>query len=336
MAELRRQLAQAVPVTAEARQLQDRLAAESREKAALEEAIRTSQAAYDARNRELEAKIDQLGQLIDKLHSGAPAAVPSPVALPTQPAGKPPIGLAAWGARLRRVRAWRRQWPRAGVVAGGLGLLGLGLWGLSHLGHEAPVPYQENGRWGFAAPDGTPVVPARYSSVAAFQQARAVVETEGVYGMIDEAGKEVLPLAYDALNAYADGYARVRVGDAYTFVDERGREFDTYYFNALDFAEGRAAVLDHRGWHYLTGPEPEDPAKPPVIFREAYSFRNGLARVRLADVYTFISPDYLDDPAEGTAPFGRYESATDFEQGRAQVTQGGRSFFINPAGEPVE
>ena len=135
-----------------------------------------------------------------------------------------------------------------------------------------------------------------------------------------------MPPAYDALNPYAGGYARARVGDAYTFVDEKGEEFDAYYFNALDFAEGHAAVLDHRGWHYISGPTEPD---KPVIFSEAYSFVDGLARVKLPDGYTYITPDYLNDPSAGTKPFGRYQLAADFADGQARVTQNGRSFLID-------
>jgi hypothetical protein len=172
--------------------------------------------------------------------------------------------------------------------------------------------------------------------VSEYQQKRAVVEDNGVYGLVDEGGQEIVPPAYDALNPYAGGYSRVRVGDAYTFLDEEGQEFADYYFNALDFSEGYAAVLDHRGWYYISGPEPQDPTKAPVLFREAYSFRDGLARVRLADGYTYITTDHLTDPSKGTEPFGRYEAAADFENGRARVTQKGRSFTIDTDGDPVE
>ena len=143
-------------------------------------------------------------------------------------------------------------------------------------------------------------------------------------------------MAYDALNTCADGYARVRVGDAYTFLDEQGQEFDAYYFNALDFSDGYAAVLDHRGWYYITGPQKADLAPPPVIFREAYAFHDGIARVKLADGYTYITKPYLTDRSVGTEPFARYEAATDFEGGKARVTQNGRSFTIDTDGDPVE
>ena len=338
MEELREQLAQAPPVTTEAQALRDRLAAESQEKAALEAAIRASRTESDSRNRDLDAKIQQLGHLIEQMNARAataPGSGPPPPGAAAPLPGKTPAPTAGPG-RFRQLRGWRRRLPRVGAVLGVVGVVGLGGWGLSRVMAGPPTPYQENGKWGLADASGEPVVPARYSAVGPVQQERAVVEDNGVYGVIDEGGKEVVPPAYDALNPYAGGYARVRVGNAYTFLDEQGQEFADYYFNALDFSEGRAAVLDHRGWHYLSGPDPEDPAKPPVLFREAYSFREGLARVRLADGYTYITQNYLADPTPGTKPFGRYELATDFENGQARVTQNGRSFLIDTDGEPVE
>ena len=223
---------------------------------------------------------------------------------------------------------------RAVLAAAGVAVLGLGVWGLSHLGGSPPVPYQENGRWGYADASGKPLVPAQYTAASPFEKGQAVVAKNGAYGLVDEDGKEVVPPAYDALNPYAGDYARVRVGDAYTFLDQDGQEFDHYYFNALDFAEGQAAVLDHRGWHYINGPT--EPDTPPAIFVEAYSFADGLARVKLPDGYTYITPDYLADPSRGTKPFGRYELAADFVDGKAQVTQGGRRFAIDKDGGEVK
>lgn len=331
MEELRAQLAQAPLVTTETQALRERLAAESQEKAALENAIRASRTESDSRNRDLDTKIKQLSQLIEQLNNQA--ATSASVARATFPEPRGNAAPLRAAAGYRRVRAWRRRLPTAVGVAG---LLGLGAWGVSHLTAGPPAPYQENGKWGLADASGKAISAAKYSAVGPVQQQRAVVEEAGTYGVIDDAGKEVVAPAYDALNSYAEGYARVRVGDTYTFVDAQGQEFADYYFNALDFAEGLAAVLDNRGWHYISGPAPESPTKPPVLFKEAYSFHKGLARVRLADGYTYITKDYLKNPAEGTAPFGRYEAATDFEDGKAHVTQKGRRFVIDTDGDPVQ
>ena len=235
---------------------------------------------------------------------------------------------------LRQAWEWGQAQPRAVLAAGGVAVLGLGIWGLSHAGSAPPVPFQENGRWGYADASGQPVIPARFTAASPFQAGRAVVAKDGVYGVVDEKGQEIIPAAYDALNPYAGGYARARIGDAYTFIDEDGQEFDHYYFNALDFAEGRAAVLDNRGWHYISGPT--EPDTPPIAFKEAYSFAEGLARVKLPDGYTFITADYLADPGQGTKSFGCYQQATDFANGQARVKQAGRSFTINKDGEEIK
>ncbi|MFC7668389.1 WG repeat-containing protein [Hymenobacter humi] len=311
--------------------------------------MEASKAESAARNRELDAKIQQLGQLIEQLNS-QPAAAPrpsqpaaaapasaAPPMPPTAPKPRPWAGFrpAPWAAeRLQLLQEWRRRRPQAAMAVAGLATLGLGVWGLSHLGSGPLVPYQENGRWGYAKASGTPVISAQFTAAGPFRDGQAVVAKDGAYGIIDEDGDEVIAPAYDSLNAYHGGYARARVGEAYTFLNEEGEEFDHYYFNARDFAEGRAAVRDYRGWHYITGPDVAEAV--PAVFLEAYSFVDGLARVKLPDGYTFITPDYLEDPSTGTKPFGRYAQATDFVGGKAWVMLDGRSFIIDKNGEEVK
>ena len=93
-------------------------------------------------------------------------------------------------------------------------------------------------------------------------------------------------------------------------------------------------MRDQRGWQYITGPEPEDPNTPPFLFREAYSFHEGLARVRLDPGYTYITKGNL--AGQGPSVFQLYDTGTDFENGRAQVTLQGRSFTIDTNGQPVD
>ena len=281
--------------------------------------------------------------------SPAPSAAPTaaftaPPAIPvTPPAATATVPVAAstakpfeWPPLLRQLGQRAQQLPRKGLLAAGAGVLALVMLLIARTGDETLVPFQENGRWGYADSSGKPVVPAQYTAASPFVEGQAVVGKDGAYGFVNEEGKQVVPLAYDALNPYAGGFARARVGDAYTFIDATGQEFDHYYFNALDFAEGHAAVLDHRGWHYISGPT--EPATAPPIFAEAYSFADGLARVKLKldDGYTYITTDYLTDPSRGTKPFGRYTLATDFADGKARVTQDGRSFIIDKDGEEVK
>lgn len=71
------------------------------------------------------------------------------------------------------------------------------------------------------------------------------------------------------------------------------------------------------------------------MFQQAYGFQEGLARVKLEGAYTYVRPGYLADTTDGTKPFGRYTSATDFVEGRARVTQLGRTFFIDDDADEI-
>ncbi|MCA8833085.1 WG repeat-containing protein [Hymenobacter pini] len=380
IAELQRQL-QAAPVAPEAPDLQAQLAAEKREKAALEASMGTYRQELATRNAELGRKIQQLEDLISRLSTApVPAAAPPAEPAPAEPAAPlqaaaqrpsppPPVasqpaaptaraqwgrptsavsGIAGWGRKWPLV--WRRlkqygtatlgalpstqaQWLKPSLLAGtGVVLLGGILLRCNRT--DTPTTFTQQGQVGLLATDGDTLLPARYAAIGTFDEDRAVVEQGGVFGFIQPDGTEAVAPAYDALYPYADGYARARVGGLYTFLTKDGQEFSTYYYAARDFAEGRAAVLDHRGWHYISGPdEPTDP----VIFQEAYSFNQELARVKTGGRFTFISPAYLADTTEGTAPFGRYTNATDFDaQGRARVTQNGRTYWLNRQGEEVQ
>ena len=298
--ELRAELAQAPPVTTEAQTLRDRLATESQEKAVLEASIRASRAESDRRNRDLDAQIHHLGHLIGQLNN--------------RPLGTPP---AIGPRRSRRL-------PRAAAVVGIAAVLGAGAWSVSHMGRNSsiPVPAQDVRQPAEASrPAAGPAPTTNPAPVA--QQPPAPAANES-------------PAAdpYEARYPSVDGYARVKKNGTYTFLDQESQPFSRTFLEARDFSEGHAAVRDQRGWQYINGPEPEDPDTPPFLFREAYSFHDGLARVRLDPGYTYITERNL--AGQGPSVFQLYEAATDFENGRAQVTLQGRRFSIDTNGQPVD
>ncbi|GGG37304.1 WG repeat-containing protein [Hymenobacter glacieicola] len=401
--QLQQQLA-AAPIAAEAPDLQAQLAAEKREKDALESSIQAYRTELESRNQELGSKIQQLENLIQRLSAAptvvppgssatfpeppvTPQSVPNPDPTPVAPAPAAPVlplappaptppvaaapaapqpattapprreqfgrpaearqrllaGLDRWRPAVRHLASrfgpWAhkvRQQPRRTLYAVGGGVALLLAVGITRCGgSKAPVPFEQQGRFGLLASDGDTLLPARYTTIGEFKDHLAVVEQNGVFGFVRDDGTEAVKPAYDALYPYSDGYARARVGQLYTFLDAKGQEFGAYYYAARDFAGGYAAVLDYRGWHYLTGPD--EPATAPVIFQEAYSFDQELARVKTQNKFTFIRPEFLADTTVGTAPFGRYNSATDFDaQGRARVSQQGRTFFIDRDGDEVK
>ena len=324
--ELRAQLAQAPPVTTEAQALQARLAAESQEKAALEAAIRASRAESETRNRELDTKIAQLGQLIEQLNTRTAAAGTFQAAPATRGTKRPARG--------------RSRLTRAAAVAGVVALLGAGAWGMSRLGNDPSPSTAANapvtGSQSASAEDANsaPIESAPTASAPAAEQPQPAATDEASETAPESAAASAKPDIYEARYPYADGYARVKLNGAYTFIDKAEKQFDRTFLEAWDFSEGHAAVRDQRGWQYITGPEAEDPNTPPFLFQEAYSFRDGLARVRLKPGYTYITKRNL--AGLGPSVFQVYEAATDFKDGRAQVTREGSRFTIDQNGQTVK
>ncbi|MCB2410786.1 hypothetical protein [Hymenobacter lucidus] len=153
--QLQSQLRQSSAQAPETAALQTRLAAETQQKAALQEAIRVAQAESAARNQALDARIEQLGSLIQELQNrpttatpasaapvvSAPAAVAAGTPRPATVARTRPVAKAAPAAG-----RWQLQWHRAAVVAAVAGGLGWAAWGIAHIAKEltdkAPAPTQ--------------------------------------------------------------------------------------------------------------------------------------------------------------------------------------------------
>jgi hypothetical protein len=134
---LRAQLAQAPAAAPDAAALQARLATETREKETLEAAIRTSRAEAASRNQELDARIQQLGQLIEQFQAKppVPAASIAPAAKATDTkaaATKRPVVKPVPHNLVKRPTAQLR-WPRVAVVVGAATGIGLGVWGLARV-----------------------------------------------------------------------------------------------------------------------------------------------------------------------------------------------------------
>jgi hypothetical protein len=126
LAQLRQQLAQAGQSAAERQ-------AEQEAKAALEDSLRTARTELARRNQELDARIGQLGQLIEQLHKPTPAAsaeqlISIPRSAPARMATRSTPPKPAY-RRLQQVERW-------GLVALATGILGAGGFGLTRWLHQ--------------------------------------------------------------------------------------------------------------------------------------------------------------------------------------------------------
>ena len=163
---LRAQLAQAPVAASTAAALEARLIAETREKVALEEAIRASRAEAAARNQELDARIQQLGQLIEQFQT-RPITTPAPIATPTPTLQRPAVRVAPANLLQRPTTPLRLS--RVALIGAAVVGLGFGVWGLTQ------VPRGEE----------KPKEPARYSSVQEPEQDETADEESPTDELLD-------------------------------------------------------------------------------------------------------------------------------------------------------
>ncbi|UOQ67163.1 hypothetical protein [Hymenobacter volaticus] len=176
---LRAQLAQAPAPTSAA--LEARLAAETREKEALEEAIRVSRAEAAVRNQELDARIQQLGQLIEQFQT-RPTTNPASTTAASPAPQRPATARPSASTTLFQRPTSQLRWPRVALVGAAVVGLGFGVWGLTQ------VP------WGSDTSKELP----RYSSVTTPAQEETADEESDTTVPLDSLDQEAVPVVEDS------------------------------------------------------------------------------------------------------------------------------------------
>lgn len=128
---------------------------------------------------------------------------------------------------------------RLAALALSLGLLMSAVPGASALTiygyQEGLAQAEEDGKWGFAAPDGTLVVPAQYDSVVSFSLGLAAVNLNEKLGVIRQDGKYLIEPEYDTLMPVGYGLYIAQKGDKWgvvsilPYTDKSGRSTREIY-----------------------------------------------------------------------------------------------------------
>ncbi|WP_116872641.1 WG repeat-containing protein [Terrimonas sp.] len=91
---------------------------------------------------------------------------------------------------------------------------------------NAPLPMQENGKWGFQDARNSIVIPAQFDYVYPFQNGAAIVSHNKKYGLINREGKFLADLIYDKME-YFDRHGlqpvyNIKSGSKYGMMDTLG------------------------------------------------------------------------------------------------------------------
>jgi len=190
------------------------------------------------------------------------------------------------------------------------------------------------GLWGFASPDGTPLIECGYEKVSAFCGGRAVVKKNGVIFAVDMAGNRVA-LLKDAgaidFGHYSEGRAAILFSEGWRRASG-GFELGSAVFEQIGaYSDGFAAAKQGGRWGLVDKSSNWlIPASYDEIIMDGLgrAYAQGAAFVREdGAVYMMSGGMRLGGPYEDARPFGA--------EGYAAVKENGLWGFIDSSGELV-
>lgn len=173
-----------------------------------------------------------------------------------------------------------------------------------------PVPFEREGRWGYADSKGRVIIEPQYITAGAFSRMgiAAVTDEKGWIYINRRGAALVRPFVFDnGPDYFSEGLARYTEKGRFGFFDERGRITIRAQFDfVLPFHEGLAAAC--RGCRF------EREGEHTAVVNGKWGFIDRRGRWAIQPVY---------------------ESAAEFKGGRALVTKDGRPRYLDRRGAPV-
>jgi hypothetical protein len=198
-----------------------------------------------------------------------------------------------------------------------------------------------SGYFGYIDTAGKEIVsPTKYTLADVLSQGRGRVRFNGEYGFIDSKGNEVIPAKYDYATNFRAALTAVRLNDAYGFINQSGKEVIPFRYHYAGYSyDGMTVVKLGEKYGFVncnTGAETVAP-----VYELANDFHEGLAAVntggkaKLLGGVTGGKWGYIDTTGQ-TAISLQFDTAGNFYKGRARVTQNGRDFIIDRAGNEIK
>ena len=155
------------------------------------------------------------------------------------------------------------------------------------------VRYRRGKHWGYAYTDGERIVVDREIIGAYdFEEGRAVIRTPRGYGMIDTSGRLIMNDVWEQMCWYsADNVAVAADGMGHWHLyDRMGRQLSTVACDWMgDASEGIVVAKRNGKFGYFTT---DGTKRTDFIYEEAYSFSEGLARVKYGGGYYHIDTTF--------------------------------------------
>ncbi len=153
--------------------------------------------------------------------------------------------------------------------------------------NDTPFRFYNNGKLGFATPNGKIIAPPIYSSAWAFnEEGMAGVKINEKWGFINDRGKVVIEPIFDSVRRFSEGLASVCKNNKCGYIDKFGNVVINFkYQEAWDFSEGNASVKINNKCGFI---DPKGRFSIQPKYEYAGNFSEGLAGVSINEKYGFI------------------------------------------------
>lgn len=100
-----------------------------------------------------------------------------------------------------------------------------------------PVPFQDNGKWGFQDNEKKIIIEAKYDFVRIFQNNIARVKINGKWGLINKDGKILTEMKYDEINLPSNDLMRVVANGKIGYINTNGKEIIPTEYDEIEYIE---------------------------------------------------------------------------------------------------
>lgn len=206
-----------------------------------------------------------------------------------------------------------------------------------------------NRKKGFVDKTGKEITPLKYNEVGHFNYGFAWVELNGKMGFIDKTGKEITPLKYrntGNLNFSGIGLAPVaeeinQKGELkWGFIDKTGKEITPLKYDHVSEVPSQEIIHVCVGCKWNNGfykggtwgfiDKLGNEVIPIVYDQVGYLSEEGLVLVKRDNLWGYVDKTNNDMIAL------KFDMAENFFQGKAKVTLGDRTFYIDKTGKEIE
>jgi hypothetical protein len=175
-----------------------------------------------------------------------------------------------------------------------------------------------NDRWGIIDKMGKEIVLPKYDEINDYDGFPAIVALNKKYGFIDNTGNEIIPPKYDAVRNFNEGMTAAQLNGKWGIIDKTGKIIAPFKYSYTDYQSGR---VDQSGRF--------------IVFSE------GLLRVAIGDVKWDSGEWYggrwgFVDKTGKEVILLKYDYATPFSEGRAEVILQDKTFYIDKTGKEVK